>query len=113
MRPATGGVRASSPHATGVSPGALVLFALIACGRASTPPASTQPPPTATTAVPKPTDAASAAPPIAPPVDRDLPAIATDGALHILFTFNSTGYFIYRGETMGYEYDLLNLFARE
>src|SRR2546430_9576014 len=39
--------------------------------------------------------------------------ITADGALSVLFTFNSTGYFIYRGETMGYEYDLLNLFARQ
>src|SRR5436853_8202 len=33
--------------------------------------------------------------------------------LPVLFTFNSTGYFVYRGETMGYEYELLNLFAKE
>jgi membrane-bound lytic murein transglycosylase F len=31
----------------------------------------------------------------------------------VLFTFNSTGYFVYRGATMGYEYELLSLFARE
>ena len=44
---------------------------------------------------------------------RDLDAIREAGELKVLFTFNSTGYFIYRGETMGYEYDLLNLFAHE
>jgi membrane-bound lytic murein transglycosylase F len=47
------------------------------------------------------------------PIDRDLPAINEAKELRILFTYNSTGYFIYRGETMGYEYDLLNLFAKE
>ena len=31
----------------------------------------------------------------------------------MLFTFNSTGYFVYRGATMGYEYELLSIFARE
>ena len=30
----------------------------------------------------------------------------------MLFTFNSTGYFVYRGETMGYEYELLSRFAK-
>src|SRR5207302_8686950 len=33
--------------------------------------------------------------------------------LNVIFTCNSTGYFIYRGQTTGYEYDLLTLFARE
>ena len=44
---------------------------------------------------------------------RDLPAITESGELRVLFTFNSTGYFVYRGATMGYEYELLSLFARE
>src|SRR5436305_13876809 len=92
----------------------IALIALVACRRAApTQPTTPQAPATSTTAVPKPADAASAAPPAMPPVDRDLPAIAQGGTINVLFTFNSTGYLIYRGETMGYEYDLLDLFARE
>src|ERR1041385_737104 len=36
-----------------------------------------------------------------------------NGVLRVLFTFNSTGYFLYRGETLGYEYELLTMFARD
>jgi membrane-bound lytic murein transglycosylase F len=90
-----------------------LLFALAACERPAPPPPPPPTPVTSTTAVPKPTDAEKAAPPTAPPVERDLPAITAGGTLNVLFTFNSTGYFIYRGETMGYEYDLLTLFARD
>lgn len=61
--------------------------------------------------VPKPLEAPAAAEPAAPPVARDLPQIAEDRTLKVLFTFNSTGYFIYRGEPMGYEYELLSRFA--
>jgi membrane-bound lytic murein transglycosylase F len=64
-------------------------------------------------AVPKPLEAKAAAPPASPPVARDLAEIAEDGVLNVLFTFNSTGYFVYRGETMGYEYELLNRFAAD
>jgi len=57
------------------------------------------------------------APPPAPPphlpIDRDLPAIVEIKELKVLFTFNSTGYFVYRGAAMGYEYELLYLFARD
>ncbi|HYU32597.1 MAG TPA: transporter substrate-binding domain-containing protein [Thermoanaerobaculia bacterium] len=63
--------------------------------------------------VPKPLEATGAAAPVAPPIARDLPQIVDDKTLNVLFTFNSTGYFIYRGETMGYEYELLSLFASE
>jgi membrane-bound lytic murein transglycosylase F len=63
--------------------------------------------------VPKPLEAPAAAPPVAPPIARDLPQIVEDKTLHVLFTFNSTGYFVYRGQAMGYEYELLNLFASE
>jgi len=31
--------------------------------------------------------------------------------LRVLFDFNSTNYFIYRGETMGYQYELMKIFA--
>lgn len=51
--------------------------------------------------------------PVSAPIDRDLPKIAEARVLRALFTFNSTGYFVYRGETMGYEYELLSRFARE
>ena len=53
------------------------------------------------------------APPPAPPVERDLNAIVESKELRVLFTFNSTGYFIYRGATMGYELELLDRFAKE
>lgn len=48
-----------------------------------------------------------------PPVDRDLPALAKDGTLNVLMAFNSTSYFIYRGEPMGFEYELLEKFAED
>ncbi|MEA3316472.1 MAG: transporter substrate-binding domain-containing protein [Bacteroidota bacterium] len=31
--------------------------------------------------------------------------------IRVLFDFNSTNYFIYRGETMGYQYELMKIFA--
>jgi membrane-bound lytic murein transglycosylase F len=63
--------------------------------------------------MPKPLEAKAAPAPVAPPVARDLEQIAADRTLKVIFTFNSTGYFIYRGETMGYEYELLSAFAKE
>jgi len=63
--------------------------------------------------VPKPLEAKVAKVPGVPPIERDLPQIAAGKTLKVLFTFNSTGYFVYRGETMGFEYDLLELFARQ
>ena len=45
------------------------------------------------------------------PIDRDLSQILDEDTLTALVTFNSTGYFIYRGETMGFEYRLLKEFA--
>jgi membrane-bound lytic murein transglycosylase F len=53
------------------------------------------------------------APADVPPVSRDLPAIVESKELRVLFTFNSTGYFLYRGATMGYEFELLDRFARQ
>lgn len=47
------------------------------------------------------------------PVERDLAAIRRDGELRVLFTYNSTGYFVYRGEIMGYDFSLLRAFAKE
>ncbi|MEM1043913.1 MAG: transglycosylase SLT domain-containing protein [Bacteroidota bacterium] len=46
-----------------------------------------------------------------PPVDRDLDAIAERDTLVALTTYNSTSYFLYRGEPLGYEYGLLRRFA--
>ncbi|HEX5581523.1 MAG TPA: transglycosylase SLT domain-containing protein [Gemmatimonadaceae bacterium] len=42
---------------------------------------------------------------------RDLPGILARDTLVLLTPFNSTSYFIYRGEAMGFEYDLLRAFA--
>lgn len=53
------------------------------------------------------------APPPIPPIARDLDAITESKELRVLFTFNSTGYFVYRGATMGYDLELLNTFARD
>src|SRR5207253_7258630 len=75
------------------------------------PPAAPAPAPKP--ALPKPSDAAPAKAPTIAPIDRDLDAIRAAGTLNVLFTFNSTGYFLYRGETMGYEYELLSMFARD
>jgi membrane-bound lytic murein transglycosylase F len=93
----------------------LVVLIALACAKHETaPPAAPKPPPP-----PKPPEASKPAespqpvPPDQPPVQRDLPQIAESKELRVLFTFNSTGYFIYRGETMGYEYDLLHLFAKD
>jgi membrane-bound lytic murein transglycosylase F len=95
---------------------ALALFLAAACGGRETPPptqspaaARVTPPPQ----LPKPVDAAPAKAPVVAPIDRDLPDIVKAGTLRVLFTFNSTGYFLYRGETLGYEYELLSAFARD
>jgi membrane-bound lytic murein transglycosylase F len=97
---------------------ALLFLLLLACGRHETAPARTAAPPR--TAVPppapqlpKPVDAAPPKAPDVPPIARDLSDIAAAGVLRVLFTFNSTGYFLYRGETLGYEYELLTMFARD
>ena len=61
---------------------------------------------------PKSVESGGTAEPMVPPIARDLPAIAEEKTLRVLFTFNSTGYFLYRGETMGYDYELLQRFAQ-
>lgn len=53
------------------------------------------------------------APPETPPVDRDLDTIRASGNLIVLAPYNSTTYFLYRGEPMGYEYELLKGFAKD
>ncbi|MDQ2657720.1 MAG: transporter substrate-binding domain-containing protein [Bacteroidota bacterium] len=47
-----------------------------------------------------------------PEVDLDLEAIVKRGYINALVDNNSVSYFIYKGEPMGYEYELLNLFAK-
>ncbi len=44
-------------------------------------------------------------------IDRDWPQIADDGTLRAITTYSSTSYFIYRGQPMGYEYELLSRLA--
>lgn len=95
-----------------------MLIALLAAScakQAPAPPPSTRPPSLAPVAPasPKSIDAQAPQPAGVSPVERDLAAISADRTLRVLFTFNSTGYFLYRGETMGYEYELLERFARE
>ena len=49
----------------------------------------------------------------APEVLIDLDAIKKRGYINALVDNNSISYFIYKGQSMGYEYELLNLFAKE
>ncbi|MGK7390589.1 MAG: transporter substrate-binding domain-containing protein [Candidatus Cyclobacteriaceae bacterium M2_1C_046] len=46
------------------------------------------------------------------PVKFDLPAIKERGYLTAIVDNSSTGYFIYKGQPMGYEYELLQLLAK-
>ncbi len=48
----------------------------------------------------------------APEVDFDLDEIIKRGYINALVDNNSVSYFIYKGQPMGYEYELLNLFAK-
>lgn len=48
-----------------------------------------------------------------PEVALDLDGIIKRGYLNALVDNNSVSYFIYKGEPMGYEYELLTLFAKE
>src|SRR5688572_33132168 len=50
---------------------------------------------------------------IQPPIDRDLAQIRERGSLVVLAPYNSTTYFIYQGEPLGYEYELLRAFAKD
>ncbi|HKQ99096.1 MAG TPA: transporter substrate-binding domain-containing protein [Pyrinomonadaceae bacterium] len=51
--------------------------------------------------------------PMVEPVSRDLAEIKKRGQLIVLAPYNSTTYFLYRGEPLGYEYELLQAFAKE
>jgi membrane-bound lytic murein transglycosylase F len=48
-----------------------------------------------------------------PEVDIDLDAIVKRGYISVLVDNNSISYFIYKGQPMGYEYELLNLMASQ
>ncbi len=50
--------------------------------------------------------------PMVEPVERDLMEIRERGSLVVLAPYNSTTYFLYRGEPLGYEYELLQEFAK-
>ncbi|HWS90306.1 MAG TPA: transporter substrate-binding domain-containing protein [Pyrinomonadaceae bacterium] len=50
-------------------------------------------------------------PPPPEPVKRDLKEVRERGELTVLAPYNSTTYFVYRGEPFGYEYELLRAFA--
>jgi membrane-bound lytic murein transglycosylase F len=47
------------------------------------------------------------------PVDRDFPDIVESDTLRVVTMFNSTSYFIYRGDNLGFEYELLRAFAND
>jgi membrane-bound lytic murein transglycosylase F len=51
--------------------------------------------------------------PLDPPIERDWAKIKEGGTLVVLAPYNSTTYFLYRGEPLGYEYELLRTFAQE
>ncbi|HEV2884691.1 MAG TPA: transporter substrate-binding domain-containing protein [Pyrinomonadaceae bacterium] len=50
---------------------------------------------------------------IKPPISRDLAQIRERKTLVVLAPYNSTTYFIYQGEPLGYEYELLSAFAKD
>lgn len=45
------------------------------------------------------------------PLNRDLDAILADGRIRVVTNINHTSYFIYRGEPMGFHFELLKKFA--
>lgn len=51
--------------------------------------------------------------PMVEPVNRDLAQIRERGAITVVAPYNSTTYFIYQGEPLGYEYELLAAFAKD
>lgn len=48
-----------------------------------------------------------------PQIERDLAEIREQGVLNAIAIYNSTSYFLYRGEPMGFEYELLKRLADE
>lgn len=92
----------------------IVLLLLAACGsEEKRAPAKQSAPPLRVPTNTKSLEAPPPAPPPVPPIARDLAQIVEAKELRVLFTFNSTGYFVYRGATMGYELELMQRFAHE
>ncbi len=48
----------------------------------------------------------------APIITRDLEAIKKEGKLRALTVYSGTSYFLYKGQPMGYEFDMLKRFAK-
>ena len=46
-----------------------------------------------------------------PPIDYDLKDIVDAGVLRVITNYSPTGYFLYRGETMGFEYEMFKRLA--
>lgn len=51
--------------------------------------------------------------PLGAPISRDLAQLRERGFITVLAPYNSTTYFIYQGEPLGYEYELLRAFAKD
>jgi membrane-bound lytic murein transglycosylase F len=51
--------------------------------------------------------------PMVEPISRDLAEIRKRGSLVVLAPYNSTTYFIYQGEPLGFEFELLRTFAKD
>lgn len=47
------------------------------------------------------------------PVSRDMEAIRREGTIRMITRFNSSSYFIYRGDERGFEYELARAFAEQ
>jgi len=45
------------------------------------------------------------------PIDYDLKDIVDSGVLRVITTYSPTGYFLYKGETMGFEYEMFKRLA--
>ncbi|WP_430935638.1 transglycosylase SLT domain-containing protein [Saccharicrinis sp. 156] len=46
-------------------------------------------------------------------ISRDLTEIQRDGTLRVFISYSSTSYFLYRGQPMGFEYELLERLAKD
>src|ERR671911_2823081 len=51
--------------------------------------------------------------PMVEPISRDLAQIRERGSITVVAPYNSTTYFLYQGEPLGYEYELLSAFAKD
>ncbi|HEX5708593.1 MAG TPA: transglycosylase SLT domain-containing protein [Pyrinomonadaceae bacterium] len=83
----------------------VVVFVLVRLGRRANP---SPPEEQAVDVINRSTDL-----PMVAPIKRDFAAIKERGTLTVLAPYNSTTYFLYRGEPLGYEFELLREFAKE